>query len=1068
MDNQNTFAPGNATVVTPSFTPTPVSTPTQSVPEPRREQTVQQLGTNPTSQPYTLEDLESPSTANLNTSNQAGRSPDPGTSVPNPGVQSPEQSPDPRGGLLKKILIGAAIIGVVVFLSAIAVVFIARNRQAPEQTSGDIIPDQQVDLSVGQAKGVFDLTIEGQENKLIVNGSVVSRGDIVLTAASDNAYGQISAQNLNGVYTYLLPNAAGTFCLDSNNCNYLQETDVTTTTIAGAGGALALGDGLAINGNTIVNTKTFTETAVNNFNGAVTIQGTTNQVNVANNGGVITLSTPQDLATTSAPTFNALTVTTSASLNTISLASEGLQNGFTICDSSNNCGYAGGADAFVQDGNDFGETAVLGTNGAHGLAFETNNTVRMTIDVDGNVDIEKSLELGSVASGPNQCSTVLGTINCRTIFDIGEIYTESTVAVYGMYNIVGLDSAGPNVGGAAGGHNELLLFGNNNYHATYYGGQNIAVLASTGSVATLIGHGSSVYVESGTATNIYGAYSSTSNNGSVTNAYGTYIGAPTGSGTIQNSYGLYVANRAGTGTNSSYNIYSAGSGRNLFEGHVGIGNASAPLMGSATLSVVDTITTSGVGIANAIQVNSVANNGDNRAFVSELNTIGAQNYDNSIGAESTIRHSGTGTVGAAVALGGQIVNEDAGAITFAVGLGIASLENSGGGSVLENYGAYIQSQTAATDNYGLRIDTASTQTLWLAGDEGTANSGIAFGSTRDTNLYRSAADTLKTDDSLHVTSNVGIGTAPGTYKLNVATDAANNYVANFFNDGNNANRNGIRIQAGADDGSGATTYIDFLDGDGTEVGYCQNNAGTFACADSSDARTKTNIGNSVVDAEAILNGLRVVDFNRLQNPDGPKITGFIAQEVQELYGQAVSVGANGYLGVARDQLVPILVMGHQNQEATLTDVNSRVSALEQHVDELLGNQSATAGLGSNFAELNVSGNATIRTLTVAGGASIDGSLSVSKNATFAGNITVQGHIIGNQDTRGVVTMPAGKTEVQHTFAKPYNENSKPNIILTATNTFAPSYRVESDENGFTVYFQNASATPVKLNYQVQQ
>jgi hypothetical protein len=48
--------------------------------------------------------------------------------------------------------------------------------------------------------------------------------------------------------------------------------------------------------------------SVNSFNGAVTIQGTANQISVANNAGIITLSTPQNIATGSSPTFAGLTL----------------------------------------------------------------------------------------------------------------------------------------------------------------------------------------------------------------------------------------------------------------------------------------------------------------------------------------------------------------------------------------------------------------------------------------------------------------------------------------------------------------------------------------------------------------------------------------------------------------------------------------------------------------------------------------------------------------------------------------------------------------------------------------
>ncbi|MBK9321535.1 MAG: hypothetical protein IPM97_01015 [Bdellovibrionaceae bacterium] len=48
---------------------------------------------------------------------------------------------------------------------------------------------------------------------------------------------------------------------------------------------------------------------------------------------------------------------------------------------------AGAATAFVQNGNIFGASAVLGTNDANSLEFETNNSTKMTILSGGNVGI---------------------------------------------------------------------------------------------------------------------------------------------------------------------------------------------------------------------------------------------------------------------------------------------------------------------------------------------------------------------------------------------------------------------------------------------------------------------------------------------------------------------------------------------------------------------------------------------------------------------------------------------------------------------------------------------------------
>jgi len=57
---------------------------------------------------------------------------------------------------------------------------------------------------------------------------------------------------------------------------------------------------------------------------------------------------------------------------------------------------ASSAGTFVQNGNSFGATAVLGTNDANSLAFETNNSTKMTIDSSGNVGIGTTSPLYSL------------------------------------------------------------------------------------------------------------------------------------------------------------------------------------------------------------------------------------------------------------------------------------------------------------------------------------------------------------------------------------------------------------------------------------------------------------------------------------------------------------------------------------------------------------------------------------------------------------------------------------------------------------------------------------------------
>ena len=80
-------------------------------------------------------------------------------------------------------------------------------------------------------------------------------------------------------------------------------------------------------------------------------------------------------------------------------------------------------------------------------------------------------------------------------------------------------------------------------------------------------------------------------------------------------------------------------------------------------------------------------------------------------------------------------------------------------SVGANYGIWIQPILLGTVGVGLYIGDAKNYSLQLASTDGDAASGITFGT--DTNLYRSAANTLKTDDSLITVGSATIGTGFG-------------------------------------------------------------------------------------------------------------------------------------------------------------------------------------------------------------------------------------------------------------------------------------------------------------------
>ena len=157
------------------------------------------------------------------------------------------------------------------------------------------------------------------------------------------------------------------------------------------------------------------------------------------------------------------------------------------------------------------------------------------------------------------------------------------------------------------------------------------------------------------------------------------------------------------------------------------------------------------------------------------------------------------------------------------------------------------------------------------------------------------------------------------------------------NDGNDANRDGIEITAGADDASGTTAYIDAHDGNGDQVGHISNTSGTFALTDVSDKRLKKNIVDTSVKGVETIDKMKVRDFEWIKS--GDKMTaGFIAQELAEAFPSAVT-GEDGAMedildddgnktgerikpmGVSRDVLVPVLIKAVQ-------ELSTRIKELE--------------------------------------------------------------------------------------------------------------------------------------------
>ena len=121
---------------------------------------------------------------------------------------------------------------------------------------------------------------------------------------------------------------------------------------------------------------------------------------------------------------------------------------------------------------------------------------------------------------------------------------------------------------------------------------------------------------------------------------------------------------------------------------------------------------------------------------------------------------------------------------------------------------------------------------------------------------------------------------------------------------------------------------------------------------SSDARLKTNITN-LPSALAQINQLRPVEFNWNNDPTGQQSIGFIAQDMQQVYPQFVTVvdPETGYLGINYPALVSPIVKSIQEMDLKLEPLTSLDPAVDGSLASLIKKylQDALNGIQTLFA-----------------------------------------------------------------------------------------------------------------------
>jgi hypothetical protein len=195
----------------------------------------------------------------------------------------------------KAIIVSTVITLIVTLLTGILVLGLS-GQNKDDITPSNALASQDLELK-GNKDTIKPSEITSRLPSILVEGDIITRSTLKI---SNNGFVTvIQPQTLTDNRILTLPDASGTVCLDSNNCNF-----ATSAQLQQVINQLAQ----------ITVPAAAAQTVVNGQTGAISIQGTSNQISVTTSAGLIKLATPQDLAPISSPTFAGLVLNGNLSL----------------------------------------------------------------------------------------------------------------------------------------------------------------------------------------------------------------------------------------------------------------------------------------------------------------------------------------------------------------------------------------------------------------------------------------------------------------------------------------------------------------------------------------------------------------------------------------------------------------------------------------------------------------------------------------------------------------------------------------------------------------------------------
>ncbi len=269
--------------------------------------------------------------------------------------------------------------------------------------------------------------------------------------------------------------------------------------------------------------------------------------------------------------------------------------------------------------NDTATAAFVVTSAGQVGIGTTSPSNLLTVSGNGNFTGHAAIGSASAVNGGSLWQYWNGA-QSPNIIDAEETFTDlSSGGANGMALTVQGDPNADNFWLTGG---ELTVFtksGNTKNSGYLKGFGSSAFHEGSGTVTRAIGASNLVGTNAGTIVDAYGIWSTVNtynsasmttaraiwariylaNTSSIGTAYGVYIEPPDKAvgATITNNYGLYIGDQSAASSNS-FNIYSAGNGKNYFAGSVGIGTTTPATSLQVTAASANATTTMEFGKAN--------------------------------------------------------------------------------------------------------------------------------------------------------------------------------------------------------------------------------------------------------------------------------------------------------------------------------------------------------------------------------------------------------------------------------------------------------------------------------------